>query len=83
MARLKPQGIVLAGLLLLAGFSEGKVLMSGLPDSAANAPENRVGVDFNVALDPPLVKNFDFMNSGIVPMRRYRRDLDLIVDLKA
>ncbi len=57
--------------------------MSALPDSAANAPENRVVVDFNVALDPPLVKKFDFMNSGIVPMRRYRRDLDLIVDLKA
>ena len=57
--------------------------MSNVPDSAADTPATRVVVDFDVALDPPLVKKFDFMNSGIVPMRRYRRDLDLIVDLKA
>ncbi|MDD9955173.1 MAG: hypothetical protein OXP68_03030 [Anaerolineaceae bacterium] len=83
MARLKPPGIVLAALLLLAGLPEEEVLMSDLPDSAAQTPQIRVVADFGVALDPPLVKKFDFMNSGIVPMRRYRRDLDLIVDLKA
>ncbi len=83
VVRLKPLFIVLVCILLLAGLPEWSVHMSGLPGNAAATPDSRVVADFSVAHDPPLVKKFDFMNSGIVPMRRYRRDLDLIVDLKA
>lgn len=57
--------------------------MSVPPVTYANSADVEVVADFSVALDPPLVKKFDFMNSGIVPMWRYRRDLDLINDLKA
>ena len=56
--------------------------MSSMPAAAAAPPDATVIVDFDVAVDPPLVKKFDFMNSGIVPMWRYRRDLELIEDLR-
>ena len=56
--------------------------MNNSPDTFASAAEMPVVADFSATLDPPLVKKFDFMNSGIVPMWRYRRDLDLIDDLK-
>jgi len=57
--------------------------MNNSPELYASAADMPVVADFAVALDPPLVKKFDFMNSGIVPMWRYRRDLDLIDDLRA
>ncbi len=59
--------------------------MSATPaaDNASGLPEVTVVADFAAAADPPLVKKFDFMNSGIVPLWRYRRDLDLIADLRA
>ena len=57
--------------------------MTNLPLANASAADVTVVADFAVTVDPPLIKKFDFMNSGIVPMWRYRRDLDLIDDLKA
>ncbi|MCY4061265.1 MAG: hypothetical protein OXG53_02735 [Chloroflexi bacterium] len=56
--------------------------MNSSPDTFASTVEMPIVADFSVTIDPPLVKKFDFMNSGIVPMWRYRRDLDLIDDLK-
>ena len=82
MRKLKPLLLVLTCLLLLASYSEEYVLMSSMPAAAAAPPDATVIVDFDVAVDPPLVKKFDFMNSGIVPMWRYRRDLELIEDLR-
>ena len=82
MRKLKPLSFVLTCLLLLASYSEEYLLMSSMPAAAAAPPDATVIVDFDVAVDPPLVKKFDFMNSGIVPMWRYRRDLELIEDLK-
>ncbi len=38
-------------------------------------PVAKVTVDFARRQDPPLVKKFGVMNSGILRMRRYRRDL--------
>ena len=83
MRKLKPLLLVLTCLLLLASYSEEYVLMSSMPAAAAAPPDATVIVDFDVAVDPPLVKKFDFMNSGIVPMWRYRRDLELIEDLRS
>ena len=70
--------------LLFAGHQEWVIpAMNVVPVTYANSADDaEVVADFSVALDPPLVKKFDFMNSGIVPMWRYRRDLDLIDDLK-
>lgn len=71
-------------LLLLSGYHEWVIpAMSVPPVTYANSADVAVVADFSVALDPPLVKKFDFMNSGIVPLWRYRRDVDLINDLKA
>ena len=76
--------IVLTCLLLLAGLLEGFApAMTNLPVANASAADVTVVADFATTVDPPLIKKFDFMNSGIVPMWRYRRDLDLIDDLKA
>ena len=83
MAKLKPARIALICLLLIAGHHEGlNSLMTILPKVAASTTEVEVVADFGLTIDPPLIKKFDFMNSGIVPMWRYRRDLDLIDDLR-
>ena len=79
----RPLLVVLLNLLLLCNFHEGVIpAMKISPESRASAADEDVLADFSVAVDPPLVKKFDFMNSGIVPMWRYRRDLHLIDDLK-
>ena len=79
-----PPLVVLLSLVLLYDFHDRDApLMKILPESRASAADADVVADFSVAVDPPLVKKFDFMNSGIVPMWRYRRDLHLIDDLKA
>jgi hypothetical protein len=74
-------GLVSSGLTLLIGASimpkHASVSFSE-QDSAHN-----VMVNFGAVVDPPLVKKFDFMNSGIVPMERYHRDIHLIDNLKA
>ena len=70
-------------LLLFICFDGTFPGMNTSPDEYALAADVNVVADFSVALDPPLVKKFDFMNSGIVPMWRYRRDLNLIDDFKA
>lgn len=83
MSFYRPLLVVLLNLLLLYGFHEEVIpAMKISPESRASAADADVLVDFSVAVDPPLVKKFDFMNSGIVPMWRYRRDLHLIDDLK-
>ncbi len=41
-----------------------------------------VNVDFGVRIDPPLFKKFAMMNSGLIPMSRYRRDKDLLNEIK-
>ena len=75
--------VALLCLLPLSSYYEGTFPgMNISPDTYASAADVNVVADFSVALDPPLVKKFDFMNSGIVPTWRYRRDLDLIDDLK-
>lgn len=56
--------------------------MTNLPTVTASTTDAEVVADFALTVDPPLIKKFDFMNSGIVPMWRYRRDLDLIDDLR-
>lgn len=40
-----------------------------------------INVDFGITIDPPLVKKFDFMNSGIATMERYRRDINLLENM--
>ena len=80
---LKSLRVALLCFLLLTGTHEGVIpVMKRLPESLASAADADVVADFSVAVDPPLAKKFDFMNSGIVPMWRYRRDLDLIDELK-
>ena len=75
--------VALLCLLLLSSSYEGIFPdMNASSEKYASAADVNVVADFSVAVDPPLVKKFDFMNSGIVPMWRYRRDLDLIDDLK-
>ena len=75
--------IVSTCLLLLASLLIGIAShMTHLPVANASAADVTVVADFGITVDPPLIKKFDFMNSGIVPMWRYRRDLDLIDDLK-
>ncbi len=84
MSAAKSARVVSLCLLLTLGIFEGitPVMKSSL-DSYASAADAPVIADFSLPIDPPLVKKFDFMNSGIVPMWRYRRDLDLIDDLRA
>ena len=41
-----------------------------------------INVDFLVRADPPLFKKFAMYNSGIVPMSRYRRDIDLMTEVR-
>lgn len=48
----------------------------------AQTPQQTIEVDFGVSIDPPLVKKFGVMNSGLVPMERYRRDYPLLHDVK-
>ena len=75
--------IVSTNLFLLCGLLIGIASqMTNLPVANASAADATVVADFGITVDPPLIKKFDFMNSGIVPMWRYRRDLDLIDDLK-
>ena len=70
-------------LLLLSSYREGVIpAMNISPKTHASTADADAVADFSVAIDPALIKKFDFMNSGIVPMWRYRRDLDLIDDLK-
>lgn len=81
MPKLLP--IVVICFLLLAGLPKGFApQMTNQSVANASATDVAVAADFAAAVDPPLIKKFDFMNSGIVPMWRYRRDLDLIDDLK-
>lgn len=83
MSAVKTVSVISLCLLLALGFSKGiNPAMINSPDTYASAADMPVVADFSVTLDPPLVKKFDFMNSGIVPMWRYRRDLDLIDELK-
>ncbi len=83
MSAFKSLRVISLSLLLTLGFFKGiNPAMNSSPDSFASAADMPVVADFSATLDPPLVKKFDFMNSGIVPMWRYRRDLDLIDDLK-
>ena len=37
-----------------------------------------ITADFTVAVDPPLIRKFGVMNSGLVPIDRHRRDLHLL-----
>jgi len=41
-----------------------------------------VVVDFSQYEGAPIVKKFDYMNSGIVGLDKYKRDLTLFNDLK-
>ena len=83
MSAVKTASVISLCLLLTLGFFEGiNPAMNSSPEPFASAADLPVVADFSVTLDPPLVKKFDFMNSGIVPMWRYRRDLELIDDLK-
>ena len=82
MPRLQPALLVSLGLLLAANLGGWAPAMNDLPEVHASASAETVAVDFARPVDPPLIKKFDFMNSGIVPMWRYRRDLELIEDLR-
>lgn len=50
---------------------------------SAGAAERRVEVDFQTRIDPPLVKKFGMMNSGMVSMGRHRRDVPKLAILGA
>jgi hypothetical protein len=50
---------------------------------AGEAGHAWVRVEFGTPADPPLVKKFGLMNSGIVPIARHRRDLPLLEALRA
>ncbi len=47
-----------------------------------NIFSQNVTCDFSSGSDYPLVKKFDFMNSGIVGLSRYQRDIDKFIDTK-
>src|SRR5262245_56732207 len=53
------------------------------PCPAATDPMRTVAVDFGVHTDPPLVKKYGVMNSGVVPMDRSRRDFPKLSLLRA
>ncbi|MGI8484723.1 MAG: GH39 family glycosyl hydrolase, partial [Thermomicrobiales bacterium] len=46
-----------------------------------NEQEALVNADFSVAVDPPLVRKFGVMNSGLVSFDRHRRDLCLLPEI--
>jgi hypothetical protein len=58
-------------------------LVALAPRSLAGAGPGVVEVDFATPADPPLVKKFGVMNSGIVKMARHQRDLALLKPLRA
>lgn len=70
-------------LLSITKTSEENVNKAISSPSIKTLVKQTANVDFGITIDPPLVKKFDFMNSGIVPMDRYRRDISLINNLKA
>lgn len=47
-----------------------------------STPEQVIDVNFGVKVDPPLFKKFAMFNSGLVPLSRYRKDRNLINELK-
>ena len=48
-----------------------------------NLFSQNVTADFSTSSDLPLVKKFDFMNSGLVGLSRYQRDLNKLIDTRA
>ena len=63
---------------ILASLTILYVLTVGIPVQAEVVADSAIEVDFNVAADPPLVKKFGVMNSGLVPMTRHNRDLPFL-----
>lgn len=76
--------VLFIAITLTKCFSGGASAVDRRGDRALDGSGNvQVIVDFAVHCDPPLVKKFGLMNSGIVPLARYQRDISKLALLRA